>query len=205
MVDTVKENLLLIFIKNPEKGRVKTRLAESIGDEQALNVYRELLSITKSVTDELNCARQVWYSRFVDEQDQWSGDHYEKKLQVGQNLGQRMKNAFQDGFEEGYQKIVIIGSDCAELDPGILRQSFEALDSNDTVLGPSRDGGYYLLGMNRMYTDLFEDKDWSTPHVFDDTLEQIKKKQLTFRLLPILNDIDTKEDLKNTDQKLDSL
>jgi rSAM/selenodomain-associated transferase 1 len=194
------KKLLLIFVKNPQRGRVKTRLADAIGNEKALQVYRELLSITKSVTDRLDCAKQVWYSRFVDEEDQWPADEYEKKLQKGDDLGERMKYAFREGFGQGYNKVVIIGSDCAELEASFIQKAFDGLDEYDLVVGPSKDGGYYLLGMNSLLAELFDEKEWGTSTVLEQTLNQIKDKGFSFKLLPALNDIDTEEDLKKATQ-----
>lgn len=203
MLNSGDSNLLLIFIKNPQKGKVKTRLAEAIGDGRALNVYQELLSITKSVTDSLDCNRQVWYSQFIDQEDQWPSDGYEKRLQRGDDLGARMENAFRHGFEQGYQKVAIIGSDCADLKPAIIQEAFDSLDKYDIVLGPSKDGGYYLLGMTTFCPDLFDEKEWSTSMVLEQTLNQIKNRELSFKLLPTLNDIDTEEDLIDATKKLD--
>ncbi|HEX6983348.1 MAG TPA: TIGR04282 family arsenosugar biosynthesis glycosyltransferase [Balneolaceae bacterium] len=189
------QQLLIVFIKNPIKGRVKTRLAESIGDERALQVYRELLEVTKSVSDQLNCHRQVWYSHFIDDDDLWTDDGYEKRLQEGGDLGERMKNSFRKAFDEGASKVVIIGSDCPGLTSEVIKQAYDALDNDDLVIGPSKDGGYYLLGMNTFHPELFDDKPWSSSQVLNQTIKQAKKQELSFKLLTELNDIDTKEDL----------
>lgn len=189
---------LIIFVKNPEKGKVKTRLGRSVGDEKALEVYHELLRITKSVADPLSVNKQVWYSQFVDKNDLWSDGNYEKCPQTGETLGQRMQNAFQKAFESGDQKVVIIGSDCASLRTEIVQEAFDELDSHDVVVGPAQDGGYYLLGMSADYTELFEGKSWSTSSVLKSTLVQIENLQLSHHLLPTLNDIDTEADLRDS-------
>ncbi len=191
---------LVIFIKNPQKGKVKTRLAETVGQEQALQIYHKLLHQTKSVADPLSVNKQVWYSRFVDENDMWSKDDFEKHLQEGENLGERMQDAFQKTFESGHQKVVIIGSDCASLTTEIVQDAFIELDHHDVVIGPALDGGYYLLGMLAMYADLFEDKSWSTSSVLQSTVKQIEKMNLSYHLLPTLNDIDTEADLRASNQ-----
>src|SRR5690625_1809003 len=103
---------LLIFIRNAEKGKVKTRLARTVGDDKALAVYKKLLNITKSATDPLEVNRQVWYDRHIVNGDIWSGGTYGKKLQQGEDLGARMKRAFRHAFASGFEKVVIIGSDC---------------------------------------------------------------------------------------------
>lgn len=191
---------LIIFVKNPEKGKVKTRLAKTVGDEKALKVYYELLRITKSVADPLSVNKQVWYSRFVDEDDLWSKGNFEKHLQKGKNLGQRMLYAFQQAFESGHEKVVIIGSDCASLGTEIIEKAFGMLDDQDVVIGPARDGGYYLLGMSELVTEVFENKSWSTSSVLESTVKQIEKMNLSYHLLPTLSDIDTEADLRSANQ-----
>lgn len=193
----VNKNLLLIFVKNPEEGQVKTRLAKSVGSEKALEVYHRLLEITKSITDQLGCHRQVWYSNFIDKNDLWPNDEYEKHLQAGKNLGDRMKTAFRQAFEQDYENVVIIGSDCAALTKEIVCRAFETLERKecDIVVGPSKDGGYYLLGMSSFYSQLFDGKRWGTPYVLEQTLNQAGNLELSYQLLPELNDIDTVEDL----------
>lgn len=190
----MNNEVLLIFVKNPVAGQVKTRLAKTIGDEKALLVYQKLLDHTRSVTDQMSCRRQLWYSDFIDQADRWNSG-YEKKLQQGSNLGERMKNAFAEIFEQGGEKGVIIGSDCPGLTQKHLENAFEALDQYETVIGPSEDGGYYLLGMNSFYPEVFEGIAWSTDAVYDQTIQTLEKLQLSCRRLPELNDIDTWDDL----------
>lgn len=192
------EPLLLIFVKNPEAGKVKTRLARAVGDDKALAVYQKLLKITKAVTDRLEVSRQVWYSRFVAKKDLWSDGPYVKKLQRGKKLGGRMKEAFRQSFNDGFGRVVIIGSDCAELNASVLRQAFQALVNHDVVIGPSQDGGYYLLGMTQFYPSLFEDKKWGTSTVCRQTVDQLEEMNASYHLLPMLNDIDTLEDLNHS-------
>ena len=196
LVDMTK--VLLIFIKNPEAGKVKTRLAKSIGDDKALQVYKELLEKTISVAKRTDVRRQVWYSSFIDYEDEITTDKFEKYLQSGSNLGERMKNAFQQVFEEGVERAVIIGSDCPSLNKKIVKNAFDRLKEKDLVIGPSEDGGYYLLGMNRYYETLFEDIEWSTESVLESTLQKAESNRLKVFQLPILNDIDNLEDLKRS-------
>ncbi len=189
------EPTLLIFIKNPERGKVKTRLAETAGDDTALEVYQKLLQITQSVTDQMDVHREVWYSRFIKQDDMWSGGRYEKKRQRGKDLGARMKAAFREAFARGSGRVVIIGSDCPGLRPPILRQAFRLLGDHKVVVGPAEDGGYYLLGMAEFYPALFDRKKWSTSTVCEQTIQQLNKMNVSYRLLPELNDIDTQPDL----------
>lgn len=196
---STSQNVLLIFVKNPEKGKVKTRLAKKIGDDKALVVYQRLLEITQKVTQSLDCDRQVWYSDFIDREDRWEKKEYEKRLQSGENLGIRMKMAFRQAFENGYKKAVIIGSDCAALTNQIIKQAFQVLDDSEVVIGPSKDGGYYLLGMSSFYPQLFENIKWSTPTVCAKTIAKVKRLDLSLQLMPKLNDIDTEQDLAQSD------
>ncbi len=115
------KDLLLIFTRNPELGKCKTRLAETVGDETALDIYNFLLGHTVSITENLNAAKQVWYSEEIWEDDIWDDAFYDKKLQKGPHLGVRMANAFQDGFASGYERIIILGSDMFDLNQTTLK------------------------------------------------------------------------------------
>ena len=194
-----EENLLLIFIKNPEPGKVKTRLAATVGPEKACQIYLKLLSLTIDTAMEVDADRQVWYSSYIDSEDSISETDFKKRKQVGKNLGARMLHAFKSGFKEGYDNIVIIGSDCPDVNPVLFEQAFNELSEYDLVIGPSADGGYYLLGMNKLQPELFRDIDWSTERVLKQTLEKAKSISLSVASLPELNDIDTIEDLEKAD------
>jgi len=194
-----EENLLLIFIKNPEPGKVKTRLAATVGPEKAYQIYLKLLSLTIDTAMEVDADRQVWYSSYIDSEDSISETDFKKRKQVGKNLGARMLHAFKSGFKEGYDNIVIIGSDCPDVNPVLFEQAFNELSEYDLVIGPSADGGYYLLGMNKLQPELFRDIDWSTERVLKQTLEKAKSISLSVASLPELNDIDTIEDLEKAD------
>ncbi|MBK9736616.1 MAG: TIGR04282 family arsenosugar biosynthesis glycosyltransferase [Saprospiraceae bacterium] len=191
-------NQLIIFIKNPELGKVKTRLAYSVGDQKALDIYLRLINITLDVTSRVDAERYLYYDRYVDSNDVWSNDRYKKKLQQGQDLGKRMTNAFEEVFTFGQffvkKKVIIIGSDCAELTTELIHSAFDLLENYDTVIGPSMDGGYYLLGMTTFNKLLFEDILWSSEGVFEETIRKMEHQKLTYKLMPILNDIDTIDD-----------
>lgn len=187
--------LLIIFVKNSILGYVKTRLAYDIGDDKALHIYNRLLEHTRQITLPLPYAKLLYYSEFIPNTDEWSSDHYVKKLQKGDDLGTRMNNAFQTGFDSGYQHIIIIGSDCYELQQHHLETAFHELKSHDFVIGKAKDGGYYLLGMNESYPQVFTDMAWSTETVFDETMTRIQQLGCTVHELPELNDVDTVEDL----------
>lgn len=189
-----KEEALIIFVKNPVAGRVKTRLAETVGAEKALVIYHKLLGHTQNVTRSLAADKQVWYSRFMERDDGWDSEVYKKRVQKGDDLGERMQYAFQENFHQGYRKVVIIGSDCAELTTAVIEKAFSVLDDNEVVIGPSIDGGYYLLGMSSYLPMLFEGVAWSTPKVMGQTLAKIQQHGLSLHLLPRLNDIDYESD-----------
>ena len=189
------KNLLLIFTRNPELGKCKTRLAATIGDESALEIYKFLLAHTVKITSNLNLAKQVYYSVRVRENDIWDSLLYAKKKQIGSDLGERMANAFQAGFADGFEKICIIGSDLFDLSQEDIEQAFAKLDTNDVVIGPALDGGYYLLGLKVMNANIFKDKNWGTATVMKDTLEDLKN--LKIHLLEARNDVDVYEDIKN--------
>ena len=193
MPDTTTD-ALLIFIKNPELGNAKTRLAATIGDKNGLAVYKKLLAYTRKTVTPIEADKQLWYSRFIPEQDAWNKAIFDKRTQHGESLGERMKAAFRQAFDDGYKRVVIIGSDCGQLEPEHLEQAYRALLQNDVAIGPSQDGGYYLLGMRTFLPVLFEDKAWSTVDVFSQTLSDCKKHHLSCQVLEELNDVDTEED-----------
>lgn len=191
----MNKKLLLILIKNPLLGKAKTRLAATVGPERALEIYQALLNRTHQITSDLPMHKALYYSDFVGVNDIWDLNHFEKKIQTGNDLGDRMYNAFKDGFERGYGPVCIIGSDCYELTQEIINQAFAILKSQDVVLGPSTDGGYYLLGMNILQPAFFKNKDWSTPAVLNQTLSDAQHLGLTVGLLPTLTDVDEEKDL----------
>jgi len=151
----MQKNLLLIFTRNPEIGKVKTRLAKTIGNEKALEIYILLLEKTKEITKDLNCDKAVYYSVKIRENDIWDENIYQKHQQKGEDLGIRMQNAFLKGFNDGYEKIMIVGSDLFDITPNHINEAFEKLNSNDVVIGPAEDGGYYLLGMKKNHPAIF--------------------------------------------------
>ena len=199
----MNQQLLLIFTKNPELGKVKTRLAKTIGDQKALEVYQYLLEHTQNITLDLsNTDKAVFYSKFVDTTDLWEAANYQKQVQQGEGLGERMNNAFVWGFDQRYRSIIIIGSDCIEITQAIVEEAFQALQTQDFVIGPAKDGGYYLLGMNALHSQVFENKTWSTASVFQDTVQDLKAISNKIHYLPQLSDVDTEEDLASFPVKL---
>lgn len=175
-------------------GKVKTRLAKDIGDKAALEIYKFLLSHTFQITKNLPLDKRVYYSEAIPEGDIWKEDIFQKKLQHGEDLGKKMQNAFAEGFKDGYQNIIIIGSDLYDLSAEDLSQAFASLQENNFVLGPAKDGGYYLLGMTTFKSEIFSNKKWSTSTVLPDTLKDLQNESL--KLLAVRNDVDTFEDIR---------
>lgn len=190
-------NHLIIFTKNPVLGKVKTRLAATVGDARALEVYGQLLDITRNAARDADCYRKLYYSDAIDPDDNWDTKYFSKHVQQGNNLGERMCQAFETSFRDGAKRAVIIGSDCPEISAHIIEDAFRLLESHDTVVGPAKDGGYYLLGMKVLHRAFFDSKQWSTANVLHDTLDDIERLGLTYASLPLLTDLDNEADLKN--------
>jgi len=190
----MKQGILIIFVKNPVRGKVKTRIGKDLGDDKALEVYRALLQYTKQITRDLPVKKAVYYSHFIDFDDMWEEGDYYKYLQLGAHLGERMAGAFKQSFSREEGPVVIIGSDCHELSDEIICEAFNLLKHSDAVIGPAKDGGYYL-GMKNYIPELFVGKRWSSPSVAPDTIKDLEKLYYSYALLPELRDIDTVEDL----------
>ena len=188
------KNLSIVFVRNPELGKVKTRLAKTIGDKKALNIYILLLKHTESVLQKVSSDKVVYYSEEIQNNDLWSDRCFQKKLQKGNDLGERMQHAFEMAFKEGYEKVVIVGSDLFDLKAVHIENAFKSLENHDLVIGPSLDGGYYLLGMKVLHSAVFKNKQWGTDSVLETTLKNLEQENV--KLLEALNDIDTFEDLQ---------
>lgn len=188
---------LIIFTRNPELGKVKTRLAKSVGDESALEIYKFLLKHTVAITKNLNVDKYVFYSENIHRDDIWNPEIFRKKLQTGTDLGKKMQNAFSELFEMGYEKVLIVGSDIFELGQSDIENAFEVLQTTETVIGPATDGGYYLLGMKELNATIFQNKNWGTSTVLEETLADLGQKK--YVLLEERNDVDYFEDIKEID------
>ena len=183
------QNALITFIKNPIRGQVKTRLAADVGDEKALRIYLALMDHTRKVAQQVHANRYLFYDQYIDTADSWSSLLFQKHLQSDGDLGARMENAFSLALQQ-HQKVMVIGSDCAQLTPDIISHAFESLNNHDVVIGPALDGGYYLIGMKRLYPFLFQDMPWSSDTVFTETQRRIKQHNLSWDKGPTLSDID---------------
>lgn len=195
MADQRGESALIIFVKRPELGKAKTRLAKTVGDHKALQVYKFLLQRTLEVIEPLEVDIQVHYATTPETGDLWERAGFSRFAQVGESLGERMHFAVQQAFNQGYQKVAIMGSDCYLLDTATIQTAFQELTSNSAVIGPSTDGGYYLLGTTSFMPDIYINKEWSTESVLGDTLKDFEKLGVPFYTLPALTDIDQEGDL----------
>lgn len=197
---------LIIFYRNPVLGKVKTRLAADLGEIKALDTYLQLCSYTCSMIKGIAYSIVVYYDEVIISNDLWNGVSAEKKLQQGNSLGDRMLNAFRQEFQQTAGPVVIMGTDCPALKTNHLVEAFDFLTQKDLVIGPATDGGYYLLGMNKLQSELFINKSWGGSTVFKATMVDAESLGLSVHLLPALSDVDRKEDLihmKNIPGKTD--
>tara|TARA_Y100000385_G_scaffold89193_1_gene91759 strand:+ start:105 stop:785 length:681 start_codon:yes stop_codon:yes gene_type:complete len=191
----VSKKALIVFTRNPELGKCKTRLAATIGDKSALDVYRFLLDHTVKITSPLSADVYVYYSEKIREIDIWDTSIFRKKQQQGLDLGAKMQHAFTEVFGMGYQKAIIIGSDMYDINTQDLEDAFLTLEHNNFVVGPAQDGGYYLLGMKQLKTSLFKNKKWGTTTVLSDTLQNLTLEKVS--ILPEKNDVDYFDDIRD--------
>lgn len=190
---------IILFVKYPEKGKVKTRLASTTSNNFAAGIYRIL---SKNIFDEVlklknECDIHLFYAPY-DNPDQiknWVGQEYIYNEQTGADLGERIAYAFENVFLNNYKSAIIIGSDVPEIDSLIFTEAFKLLENNDAVIAPSDDGGYSLLGMNKQNRFLFENIEWSTDSVFTATKKKALKNSLNLKVMGPLTDIDTLDEL----------
>ena len=195
------DRCLLFFIKNPEKGNVKTRLASAMGDEKAVKLYKRFLFEMLST---LNRGTFLFYLCFYPEHSlkdlkRWLGDHYLYTPQYGENLGKKMKNGFVEAFAMSFKRVVLIGSDIPDLPLEFIEEAFTSLNEKDAVIGPSIDGGYYLIGFSdkSFFPKVFEGIPWGQETVFEKTMKLLEREGKTVHTLQPLRDIDTIKDLQN--------
>lgn len=192
----MKKNALILFVRNPEPGKVKTRLAATIGNEKALAVYQQLLQLTHDMALGCDADRFLYYAGGIPSNDLWENEYFIKREQAGHDLGARMCNAFREVLDMGYRGAVIAGSDCPGLTAAMIHAAFDQLDKTDVVIGPASDGGYYLLGMKELLVKLFVNKSWGTDKVLNETTGDLHMAGKKFELLRVLSDIDTAADLE---------
>ena len=185
--------LVLVFCKNQITGKVKSRLALKIGQKKAFLIYSELVDKTASIVNSLSSEVHVYYSDYIEENDKFNSSKIKKFIQKGNNLGDRIINALNISFKN-FSPVVVIGSDLWKLEISDIEDTFRILKNKNVVIGPSNDGGYYLIGMNYLDTKIFENKCWGQESVLNDTIRDIDDKT-KIHLLDEKTDIDTYDDL----------
>lgn len=198
----MKKRALIIFQKNAILGKVKTRISVDVGDISAMEIYLELVRHTHQVCQEVDVPKFLFFSDFIPDDTSEFGQEYAFEVQEGNDLGSRMENAFERIFSKGYEEIIILGTDCGELESRILADAFDLLEVNEVVIGPARDGGYYLLGLKQLNNDLFVDIPWSSEKVLFLTMEKLENQSRSYGILEILSDVDRIEDWKKIKDKL---
>ena len=184
--------LLQLFARLPERGRVKSRLAEELDEQRALEIYLHCLRHNLELLDSLEQDYQLWIDR--------PGEHplfdgRDIRLQQGRDLGERMAHAINDGLQ-GHRRVLLIGSDCLDMNPGCLARAAQRLEDHDLVLTPAEDGGFVLIGSRRpLPPNLFEGVAWGSEWVLRQTLENALADGLAVAVLHPLKDIDRAADL----------
>jgi len=188
---------IALFARRPVAGEVKTRLSPAVPPALALDLYRALLEDALAVSAEAAADERsiYWAGAAATEDGPAVPPGVRERQQQGAGLGERLAQAFVELLAAAGDRAVILGADCPGLEAATLERAFDALGSHDVVLGPARDGGYYLIGLRRPAPGLFREIEWSTPRVLDQTRERAAKAELTVALLPALDDLDTPEDL----------
>ncbi|MGP0128766.1 MAG: TIGR04282 family arsenosugar biosynthesis glycosyltransferase [cyanobacterium endosymbiont of Rhopalodia musculus] len=189
---------LIVFTRYPEPKKTKTRLIPALGAEGAAKLQLQLTEHTiievKKLMKEISTA--VYYTGGSQEvMKSWLGNDLNYCPQQEEDLGNRMKFAFEDSFKLRFSRVVIIGIDCPDLNIEIIGNAFELLDKNDLVLGEASDGGYYLIGLQKIIPELFQNIPWGTNEVLSKTIIIAQQLKLNTFILPVLSDIDRPEDL----------
>jgi rSAM/selenodomain-associated transferase 1 len=200
VVDRPVTNRLIIFTRYPEAGKAKTRLISALGAEGAAELHREMAEHTVAQARKLQSyCSAIIEVRFSEgdsiRMQEWLGDDLFYQSQGAGDLGDRLIHAAQFAFNHHSTSIVIIGTDCPELDAVILQKAFDELREHDLVLGPANDGGYYLIGLRRFIPEPFQGIAWSTSQVLQQTVEIATQLRLAIAYLPLLSDVDYPQDL----------
>ncbi len=193
------KNCMLFFVKDPVKGGVKSRLAAELDDTISLELYKYFIldMLVTLTTCEAQCLICVYPQSALGKVREWVGAKYDYLPQEGKDLGERMKNSFIKAFSMEYERAILIGSDIPDLPSSIVSQAFRMLETNDAVVGPARDGGYYLIGFRNdtLVTDVFDTIKWGGKTVLRNTLNRLQKSAYRVHLLPPWSDVDTIADV----------
>ena len=197
---TTENRCIIIFVRYPEKGAVKSRLAPVLGEELVVSLYEAFVSDLLATLERSGYPFRIAFTPAEREGDIFRcfGRH-EGFPQAGTDLGERMKNAFQRCFSDGFTSVVLIGSDIPDLPPEIFAEAFAALDNSGAVIGPAADGGYYLIGFRKetFVPEVFGGIAWSTGTVFAETVARLERARVGVHRLPLWRDVDTPEDLRD--------
>lgn len=191
---------MLFFVKYPVEGKVKTRLAAKLGEEIVIELYKSFVLDMLSTIQQLNVPFRICFypDSARDKVKEWLGEKYAYMSQGGSNLGDRMKNALIHTFEEGFSRAILIGSDSPDLPATFLIEALQSLESHHAVIGPSSDGGYYLIGFSQAHflLNAFDGISWSTENVFQQTIDVLEGHSKDVHILPQWFDVDTHTDLR---------
>ena len=191
----VSKERLIVFLKAPRLGTVKTRIAETVGHDRALQIYRELVeTVLEGIRTVPSVELHFTPADALTEIQPWLRENRTAHAQADGDLGERMQRAFADAFASGAERVVIIGSDAPEVRTGDIRAAWKELKSHDIFVGPAIDGGDWLIGLRAPQPELFRDIAWSSEQVLGQTLARAKSLGLKIQLLRILTDVDTEED-----------
>jgi uncharacterized protein len=192
----VKSELLMIFSRYPIAGQAKTRLIPALGAAGAAQLQRQMTVQTLAMALHCQVPLQIRFCGGSQQQMQdWLGAEFDYQLQGEGDLGDRMARSFAAGFGAGYDRIIIIGTDCPQIEPDLIQAAFSQLHQKDLVLGVAADGGYYLIGLRQMLPEIFQNIAWSTELVLVQTLAIADRLSISYGLLKTLSDIDRPEDL----------
>jgi rSAM/selenodomain-associated transferase 1 len=201
-------NAIVFFVKHPTPGRVKTRLAATVGAERAAEIYRDLVqAIWQTLPRNAEVIVMFDPPERATEIARWLAPLGERSRFIAQSrgdLGARLEDAFARAFDLRPEKVAVIGSDCMELTPAIFDEAWSALDTHDCAIGPTEDGGYYLIALRQPWPELFGGIAWSTDRVFAHTLARADEVGLRVHLLPKLHDVDTEDDWHRLERRLPS-
>jgi uncharacterized protein len=190
---------VLVFVRAPRPGQVKTRLAASLGDAAALRIYRRLAghAVTEARAVDPTSRLRIHFTP-ADSEDEvraWLGGEADYLPQHPGGLGERLATAFREAFDAGFRRVVVVGSDLPGFSAAHLRDAFDTLDRADAVIGPAADGGYWLLGLDRPVDGVFDGIPWSTAEVFERTVDRLRSAGIEPAVLPVLADVDEAADL----------
>ncbi|WP_050607054.1 TIGR04282 family arsenosugar biosynthesis glycosyltransferase [Clostridium niameyense] len=194
-------NALIIMTRIPVAGKTKTRLMKILTGEQCASIHKSFLMDILNTTNFMKKNMDI-YLTYSDEGpfsiiESLIPEYIKAFPQSGKILGEKMRNAIENLLDNGYDKVVLIGSDIPEVQPNNIEKAFEILDEKDVCFGPTMDGGYYLVGMKKMHPIVFEsDIKWGSKYVFDNTMGILNKANLQVGFVDKYEDIDTEEDLK---------